>query len=509
MPNQKGSLKDRLRSWNIFLKYKFNILKKKKEEKKRNKIMNKNIQISASGKYYSKPKIFGLTLTGLFLGIFENRADKEKYVEQVETKLDNLDKKIDSIDFLEYSQNISDIEKSIITIKARYKFNKDVINRVEYCETKLNDIKNNKMNISSKSNNLEKATLNSRKSGIYTPVLEIKVINKELKTCDKKIKEISEKIKNTTDYNSLYDLEFALKQLKIKINDLLNKYRNIKELQGFSNLENILDIEDIDFLRLRFDSSMINTTIKKCDECLDDIAQKRKSLLENKEKEVQTQKEEVKKKQKAKNKSEEKKKEKKVEDKLSEVKFANKIVLERLAVEKRNIEKFQKSIYKMTTRKRKRSIFFYTSNILSSIINFGLSLFPLSLFKNKLIGGLAGGIMINNSLKSVRKILNPEVETIYILYNDFENELNQTHDYLNSISYICNDSLNQIEEIRNSIYHQYGNDLEYSDLLLKYLKDLDDIQSQILHEQKSILKMQDKISATRIKNKQKTKEWNN
>ena len=80
MPNQKGNLKDRLRSWNLFLKYKITMAKKKQADKKRKKKLEKeikkNLQISASGKYYSKPKIVGLTITGLFLGVFESKSNK-------------------------------------------------------------------------------------------------------------------------------------------------------------------------------------------------------------------------------------------------------------------------------------------------------------------------------------------------------------------------------------------------------------------------------------------------
>ena len=48
MPNQKGSLKDRIRSWNIFLRYK---LKLKKEKRKLKKQYQRNIQLAASGKF--------------------------------------------------------------------------------------------------------------------------------------------------------------------------------------------------------------------------------------------------------------------------------------------------------------------------------------------------------------------------------------------------------------------------------------------------------------------------
>lgn len=525
MPNQKGSLIDRLRSWNLFLKYKFKLWKKKIEENKRKKKLEKeikkNIQISASGKYYSKPKIVGLTITGLVLGIFESKADKQNKITEIENKVTLLENKIDVLSIEERVDLTNTIEKEIVELRSRNQFNDNIKSRIRTCENRLEAAKvkssNHIQNINKAKIKVDKSNVsvkkvgvrsNNRKKGVYTPVLEIKVLNKQVKDYQKKLKEINDKIKNTTNYNSLYDLEFAVKQLKSRFDDLLNRYSNLKELPGFDNLENIVDIKDIDIFNLRFNAESINLQIKTCNAYLDNIENTRKLML-NKKEEKQVEKEQKKEEQKKEDKKEKevKKEEKKVEDKILEIKLANKIVVDRMVSERKNLAKFERSISKMGVKQKRRSIFYYTKNILSSIVNFGLSLFPLSLFKNKFIGGLASGIMINNSLRSVRRVLNPEVETIYVLYSDFEKELNHTSDYLSSINYVCNDSLNQIREIRNSIYTQYGADLEYSSLLGDYLKDLDNIESQVLREQHTIIDLQQQLQVTKVKNKQKIKEW--
>ncbi|MBE6138312.1 MAG: hypothetical protein E7173_01025 [Firmicutes bacterium] len=509
MSDQKGSLKDRLRSWNIFLRYRLNVAKKKQQEKNRKKAIKreeqKRVQMVASGKYYSKPKIFGITLVGLFFGIFESKIDKHAKIEQLESEINDLDQNINKINS---DKEFRDLEKRIVIIKSKNRFNDSIIQRLNACGIKLENIKRKQVPTNKRERELGQMDKNAL-SAVYTPVLEIKVMNKELKGYNKKLKEINAKIKATTAYNSLYELEFEIKQLKIKINDLLNKYHNLKELPGFDNLQNVLDISEIDLLELRFNANSINAQIKMCNESLDDIEQRRKQLLEPKIKTKGAPEKDKKKEKHEKKKNEEKKQESKNDDKLLEVKLAQKIVLDRLIIEQKNIERFQKNLVKMTVKKRRKSILSYAGGILSSIINFGLSLFPISLFKNKLIGGLVSGIMVNNSLKSIRKVLTPETDTVYILFSDFEKELYKTEDYLNSMGYICSDSLNQINEIRSTLDHQYGNDIEYSDLISKYLRDLDQVEAQILAEQEMIMNMQEQITETKVSNKQKIKDLYN
>lgn len=512
MPNQKGSLKDRLRSWNLFLRYKLKMLKKKQEEKKRKRKLKheleKRVQISASGKYYSKPKIIGLTITGLFFGLFESKKNKHDKIKELEDKINLLEQKRGQLSLSEIVDIKNDIKVKIIVLKLENRFDDNIQSKLELCENRLEEVKEEDLKenpVYNHSNNIKIKSYKTGRKGIYTPVLEVKTINNELKNNKKKLKEIKEKVYNITEYNRLYELEYSLKQIKMRCNSLLNKYSNLKDLPGFYNLENIMDIDDIDIFNLRFNDNAIEQQIKECINCLDNIEKRRFEMLSIKKEDKQETKKEEQKKESKKDK-ENKKEKKKVEKKILEVELANKIVLDRLASERRNVEKFKRSISKMGVKKKKRSIFYYTKNILSTVVNFGLSLFPISLFKNKFIGGLASGIMVNNSLRSVRSILTPNIEAVYILYSDFEKELNTTSDYLNSINYICNDSLNQINDIRDTIYMIYGNDLEYNEFLEDYLRELDNVESQVLREQQMIINLQQEVNVTKQRNKQKIKE---
>lgn len=563
MSGQKGSLKDRLRSWNLFLKYKFKLFQKNRQLKKKQKQMEKESlrkkQLLASGKYYSKPKVLGLTIVGLFFGIFESRKSKDNKLVNIEVKISKLENSLETISKNESISIIKDIKQDLVNIKTRSQFDNRIKNKIKSYEVKIEDIEhkiyltksnnhnigknlfNNKDNDTLKEKNIkdnkttiqnihnkvstsvnqtlsEKADIKEKSEtkieteveakspkGVYTPVLEIKLFNKEIEDYEKKVNKIHAKIKDVNNYNELYELEFSIKQLKIRFNNLLIKYNHLKDLPGFNNLRNILDIEVVDMYKLRNNEEMIIEQVKKCNAYLDEIETKKASLLKKQETtKVEVKQDTVKKEKK---KLEEKKQEdKKIDNEISEVILANKIIVERLAAQEKNIAKFNRSISKMSVKHKKRSIFYYTKNLISSVFNFGLSLFPISLFKNKLVGGLASGIMINNSLRGVRRVLNPETEVSYILYSDFEKELNSTIDYLGNISYVCNDSLSQVRSIRETIYLQYGNDIEYSDFLNAYLQDLYNIENQILSQQEAIMNLQQQASITKKKNRQKVKK---
>lgn len=528
MPNQKGSLKDRFRSWTLFLKYRISLWKKnrelKKKQKKREQELKKQQQLLASGKYYSKPKVIGLTIIGLFLGIFESKKSKEDQIARIEVKVKNLECDLEENGKSINIDAIDSIKKELTNIKIKNSLNKNIQIRIAECEKKVSNIESKQQLLSHKhistnidsSKKVDKYKTNytndnikvKSKKGVYTPVLEIKVFNKEMKDYQKELNQINTKIKTTNDYNRLYELEFALRQLKSRFNDLLLKYNHLKELPGFDNLNNVLDIDTIDIYNLRYDEESLLSSIKLCNSYLNDIEEVKKNLLRKPKEKKQDIKVNVESDKKSKEK-ENKKTEKRIEKEISEVMIANKIILDKLANEQKNIMKFERSINKLSVKKRKRSIFYYTKNFVSSIMNFGLSLFPLSLFRNKFVGGLVSGIMINNSLKSVKRILNPEVEISYILYSSFEKELNSTQDYLNSINIVCNDSLGQIKAIRDELYLKYGSDLEYSNVLDDYLKDLSNIEMQILNQKTTVINMQQQVSYVKSQNKQKVKkmEW--
>ena len=532
MPNQKGSLKDRLRSWNLFLKYKIKLKKKQKEEKRKQKQQQTQVKILASGKYYSKPKVFVLTILGLFFGLFESREKKqvkilEKRINELELKLsfDNLDSKISKeIEKIELELKSTKLSKNIDVNKYGEKLKNIKLKIIQQQEdlTLVQDKQllpsnhvSKKQAINLSDNNLSaekyitqtKIEKNKQKAGIYIPLLEIKVFNKDLKKYNKKLMEINNKIKATSNYDELYEYEFLIKQLKIKINELLNKYETLKKYPGFEHLQDMVIVKDFDEFNLRIDNKKIKETLSLCEINLIIIENKKQEIINTKKETTKTkiEKKETTKEEKIKDKKEENKLEDNEKNKLLEVMLANKIISDSIVKEKRKIMRFNKQIANMSFKRKKHNIFYYTKNLISSIVNFSLSLFPISLFKNKMLGGLVSGIMVNNSLRSVRKILKPDVKIKYI-YMDIDKEIIAASNCLSKIMYVCDDSLRQIEDIRNTIYKNYGSDIIYKESLTSYLEELGKIESKILFEQSTILSMDENLKIAKEKHKQKIKK---
>lgn len=523
MPNQKGSLKDRLRSWRLFLRYKKEQRKKIRELKKKRKKEIKEKQLLLTGKYYSKPKVIGLTIFGLFLGLFEPK-EKDKKI-NVELEIVNLElklnkktidiedvKKLEQIDkelVKEKHFNLGKNTKKIDTYIKRVETLKENIKKEEIIEViKANTLKNEKKQISNKGitkkdNKIESEAETKLSKKVYVPILEVKQINKDLDRYYKRIKDLNSKIDKTEEYNDLFDCEFEIKQLKLKIEDIIVRYELLKTLPGFKELENYIKIKDIDLYEIRKNDKKIKDKIELCNETLSQIEKRKKELIVSQRKTTvvidKSNKQEKNKIEKKENKKEVKKEE---TNQLYEIDLANKIIYDNLVKEQRKVAKLERSLSKMTIKRRKPSVFYYTKNLVSSIFNFTFGLFPISLFQNKMLGGLVSGMMINNSLRSVRKILNPDVQITYI-YENLEKEILTTSNYLNRMDFLLSDSLEQIKDIRANVINKYGSDIYYQESLVSYLDELDKIEGKLYFEQEKIFGLQNDLDTVYKKNKQK------
>lgn len=523
MPNQKGSLKDRIRSWQMFLRYKKEKRKKLRELKKKQKKEIKEKQLLLTGKYYSKPKVIGLTIIGLLLGLFEPKTKDEKINIELEIvnlelklkertidiedikRLEQIDKKLNKEKYFSLSKNT----KKIDTYIKRVETLKENIKKEEIIEViKSNTLKNEKKQISNKDitkkdNKIELDGETKISKKVYVPILEVKQINKDLDRYYKKIKDLNSKIDKTEEYNSLFDYEFEIKQLKLKVEEIVVRYELLKKLPGFKELENYVKINDIDFYEIRKSNKKIKDKISLCNETLVQIEERKKEIIIN-QKKTTTLSSNPNKQDQIKIEIKEKNKEVKQEEKnkLFEITLANKIIYDNLIKEQRKVAKLERSLSKMTVERKRPSVFYYTKNLVSSVLNFTLGVFPISLFQNKMLGGLVSGMMINNSLRSVRKILNPDVQITYI-YENLEKEILTTSNYLNRMDFLLSDSLNQISDIRQNIISKYGYDTEYQDSLVSYLEKLDKVQSKLEFEQEKILGLHQDLNNAYKKNKQK------
>ncbi len=264
----------------------------------------------------------------------------------------------------------------------------------------------------------------------------IKEANKELSYVNDKIKEIENKIPNIKQYNHFYDLENDLKYLRKKIEDLKEKYKEIK---------NQLNIN------IEFDKYELSKNPKKIEETLE-LIEKDLKLIEIKKQELLTKKEinkeeKVQKEKKKEQKEEAKQKKQEVDDIIK----AQQLVLNNIINQNKYFDDYMKKISKSTNKKR--TILNSLSNFASVILNFTVSLLPVSLFKNKLIGTLVSSIMINNSIKTMRRMLNPKLKINYQLFID---NYNDSKSILYDIYDMCINSLEELNDLKKdlSLYDQ-------------------------------------------------------
>lgn len=507
MPNQKGSVKDRLRARFRFLQYKKLKRKKEKQIQKKQKKLNKERvraeQIRLYGRSYNKAQVFGYSVLGLFIGIFAPKGSYKKVskeLQEIELQIDeivldleqdktpetiynNLDNAYQRLDILKTKYKNSLVAQSFFSTNNNCMIKKidekkkelEVLN--EICHTKEKQLISSFVSTKNKIDKIQ-----TSKKGANLVLDDMKKMNETLKEYDKKLKELDEKIDQEQSCNGLYDYEFSLKQLRLRLQNFFEDYEKLKEHTNLELLNDYINIETIDKYELRKDESSIRKKIEQCLLLLNKIEAKKLSFNEKKsdieqEERISIDKEKEKKEKKKTAKTEEKKE---LKQQFDDVYLANKMIMDHILKEKRMIDKLKRQISHQPIVVRKRTIFYYTKNITHSILNFGFSIMPFSFFSNRFLGTLVSGIMLNNSLRSIRRVFTIEKKEVnYLFYQNILNEIHSKQDYVNHISSVCYDSLNQIQNIKEYLSVHYSMIREYDTDLSDFYKQLEQLEAKV------------------------------
>jgi len=262
----------------------------------------------------------------------------------------------------------------------------------------------------------------------YLPSLNEKV-SKVLKDYYKKEKELD--FASSNNETKKID-KYGLLKSENKITELLAK---TKLMEMIENRETVLDKKDIK-------EKKISRNIFPLEEIKHDDKKEIKEEIKNIE-------------IKPGNKIEEKKTK---EENKSETKEANKEKL------KSDIEEISKSIKlinsyidsndKLVKNKKKKGL----KELYNQTARIGLSFFPMALFKNKVIGALTSVVILNNTIRSMRRSLNSDVEYIKLTKDDYLTN----GDMISKTEQIKGDVLNQILLLKSEIRTEYivTNDIE-------------------------------------------------
>ena len=523
------------------------LLKKKKQEEQ---ARIKAEQIRLYGKSYSKPKVFILTTVGLLLGLITPknskkkieeklniiekeqkqiflRLEQDKDIQEIYRSIDNTYQKLEDLK-KDYKRKIiinsfNPLEKDKILNKIDSK-QKELIVINEICHNKAkqeNKIVNNFTNKESKkeapSISLDKnKTISSNKVGISntntnadinsnniknvavnkkdnTLLSTIKTMNNNIKEYSKEFDYWKNKVTNEELYNTLFEYEFKVKQLLKEYKKMLEDYNLLKEQYNIESLEDILDIDIIDKFELRKNEKTILNKIDACEKLLVTIENKKQLLSskinidKNKKEKPKTTIDNVLKREEKKNKPKIEEEKKELKEQFDDVYLANKMIINNIIEERRIIQKISRKIGSQTPVARKRTVFTYAKRFTGSILNFGFSLLPFRYFRNRRLGTLVSSIMLNNSLRTTRKILTINTyQENYLLYNSIINEIKTNEDYISKTYDVCLNSLSQIQNIKEYLNVNYSMSMEYDAELLEFNRQLDSLSNTLLGQINSL-----------------------
>lgn len=523
------------------------LLKKKKQEEQ---ARIRAEQIRLYGKSYSKPKVFILTIVGLLLGLITPknskkkieeklniiekeqkqiflRLEQDKDIQEIYRSIDNTYQKLEDLK-KDYKRKIiinsfNPLEKDKILNKIDSK-QKELIVINEICHNKAkqeNKIVNNFTNKESKkeapSISLDKnKTISSNKVGISntntnadinsnniknvavnkkdnTLLSTIKTMNNNIKEYSKEFDYWKNKVTNEELYNTLFEYEFKVKQLLKEYKKMLEDYNLLKEQYNIESLEDILDIDIIDKFELRKNEKTILNKIDACEKLLVTIENKKQLLSskinidKNKKEKSKTTIDNVLKREEKKNKPKIEEEKKELKEQFDDVYLANKMIINNIIEERRIIQKISRKIGSQTPVVRKRTVFTYAKRFTGSILNFGFSLLPFRYFRNRRLGTLVSSIMLNNSLRTTRKILTINTyQENYLLYNSIINEIKTNEDYISKTYDVCLNSLSQIQNIKEYLNVNYSMSMEYDAELLEFNRQLDSLSNTLLGQINSL-----------------------
>lgn len=362
-------------------------------------------------------------------------------------------------------------------------------NNVGISNTNTNANINNDKNINQTNNNIKSVAVNKDNTLLST----IKTMNNNIKEYSKEFDYWKNKVTNEELYNTLFEYEFKVKQLLKEYKKMLEDYNLLKEKYNIESLEDILDIDVIDKFELRKNEKPILNKIDACEKLLVAIENKKQLLSskididKNKKEKQKTTIDNTLKKEEKNNKPKIEEEKKELKEQFDDVYLANKMIINNIIEERRIIQKISRKISSQTPVVRKRTVFTYAKRFTGSILSFGFSLLPFRYFRNRRLGTLVSSIMLNNSLRTTRKILTINTyQENYLLYNSIINEIKTNEDYISKTYDVCLNSLSQIQNIKEYLNANYSMSMEYDAELLEFNRQLDSLSNTLLGQINSL-----------------------
>ena len=159
--------------------------------------------------------------------------------------------------------------------------------------------------------------------------------------------------------------------------------------------------------------------------------------------------------------------------------------------QEKEIEKIKKILEQYNGKIKDKLRINYFSNFVNNLFDFIINFFPLKIFKNKIFGRLINSILINNSIKNIRKNINLKNNATLIV-PEYLSQIKKQEDLIDMTIDICEDSLNQFYSMKEE-FMIYNKDYKETEQYKKIEKTLSAFENKI----KIDLNMAKKLSKTK------------
>lgn len=503
---EKGSIKNLYKDLLIRINYR----KKNKKEKK----ANKNIKLKTSFK--SKTKLSLLLFFNALFGIIKYlftpssmKHKQKKYIKEIVKDGMKLEQYVESIsekikqtnnpkELIEYQSEMIYIENNIkndgrsISKNIEFKvinIKRDINKKLEKADvTKDNtSVNETKLNISLKQNTIDtKEDLNN----------DLQILKEQIKKLNKKYDEIIEN-KEINTLKELIDLEKIIIELKRKI-ELENENYTLEDLKKIDDYLRIKNNEEILKLKEKVTNKIIalKNPIKEIEEY--EVISKNQIIENKRENTKQNVNEnknnkEVLKNEQINNLKQEEEKLKRVKKEINnnlkrDIIMSSLIINQQLLSNEKIVREIRKSF------NNRPSFFRRIKRMSFNTFRLCISTTPLFTFKNKTVGLFTSSILLNNSIRSLRKSISPQNNSIeYIRTNNLYKYIKEQNELIEKSNRILNDSLHQIQSFKHEFLNQYSSYINIAPDINEIIEQISEIESYITNKQLEYEKTNKKV----------------
>lgn len=187
-------------------------------------------------------------------------------------------------------------------------------------------------------------------------------------------------------------------------------------------------------------------------------------------------------------------------EEVADLLMMSKIIDENIKKNKEKVEKLKKEMKEIHPVLRKQGFLGKMKTFMDGMFHSALSLIPMKLFKNKTIGILTSAVLINNSIRSMRNTMRKEEYYLdYLGYERINNKATSTISNMDKIYYICEDSLEHIQSLKQELLMKY----EINEDLENIISEINALEENVASKMRQVEKTKSDLNNVQKEIKQK------